>query len=147
MTDAKGYVWRAPELEQRHYRVTIGGYDAIYYGLMAYWQNGAQGGPVFKLWIKSNNGGRARHYKIIKLAGGGERPLLDYRHSVERCQEFSNMTNACIYWDSASAEFSRHELEQARQLGLRLMLSSGSEDYERIDVPGSYLQGFLQAVH
>jgi hypothetical protein len=144
-TDGKGYVWRAPELEVRHYRVAIGGYDTLYYGLIAIKPNASQDETVFELWIKSNYGGALRHYNNVKLADGSMRTLGHQQHSVERCQEFSNMTNACIYWDSARMDFSRQDMEAAQQQGLKITLSSGSEDYEKIDLPANYIQGLLQA--
>jgi hypothetical protein len=144
--DGKGYSWRAPDLEVRHYRVTIGGFDTINYWLVASKPQRAQREPVFELWIDSNYGGSLRHYAAIKFANGSSRALVGHRHAVERCQEFSNMVNACIYQDSASVEISRTELDNAQRDGLKLTLSSGSEDYEHIDLPANYIQGFLQAV-
>ncbi len=144
--DGKGYGWRAPELEVSHYRISIGGYDTLSYGLFAS-KREPGAAPGFELWFSSHNGGAPRHYSVIKSADGSRRPLANPRHLTERCQEFSNLTNACLYHDSASVELSREELENARNLGMKFILSSGQEDYEHIDLPAQYIQGFLQAIH
>lgn len=144
--DGMGYLWRAPELQIRHYRASFSGFDTTYYRLVASKARVTEEHPVYGLWIIADYGGKPRQYAYLKLPDGSNRPLKDQKHAVERCQEFSNMVSACLYKDSAAAEFTRSELEKARDSGLTLIPNSGTEDYETLDFPPHYLQGFLQAV-
>ncbi len=146
ITSAEGTVWRGPELEHRHYRTDLGGYDILSYGLMATKGTVANSVPHFQFWFSSHNGGKDRHYSIIRLADGSAKPMESQHHNSERCQEFANMTNACIYHDSGVVRFTRDELENAKNLGLKFHLSSGSENYEPIELPSRYIQGFLEAI-
>jgi len=138
--------WRAPELEHRRYRADLGIYDTLYYGLMASKAQTAGEAPRFEIWFGSHYGGtKPRHYATAK-SDNGSRPLQNLRQATERCQEFANLTSACVYHDSASMVISREQLENAKNLGLKFVLSSGSEDYETIELPAHYVQGFLDAV-
>lgn len=145
-TDGKGTIWRSPELKASHYRAAIGGYNTLEYGLAAI--QPTPGAPVtYELWFNSHNGGNARHYVIIRYPDGSRHPLQNLKHSTERCQEFSNLTNACLYHDSGTVGLSKEDLENAKNIGMKLTLSSGEEDYEQLELPAHYVLGFLEAVH
>ena len=58
----------------------------------------------------------------------------------------NNLVYACLFRDRASFELSRTELDAAQLTGLNLSLYSDQQDYESIDLPANYIQGFLQAV-
>jgi hypothetical protein len=55
------------------------------------------------------------------------------------------MMSSCLYRDLFSLNLSRSDLENARTSGLQILLTSGKQDYERINLPANYIQGFLKA--
>lgn len=139
-----GFAWSGPELQVSHYRTLFYGYDKVYYRLLA--KKPPTGGVVYQLWIDAHYGGDIRHYAAFKFANGSSRPAVGQRHDTERCQLFNNMVSACLFHDQASLELSPSDLDAARLDGLRLTLGSGSQDYETIDLPANYIQGFLAAI-
>lgn len=144
--DGKGTAWFGPEMEQRRYRTLFYGYDVVYYRLAAQKPPGSSAIPTYRLLIDAHYGGNLRHYDLAKFADGSSRATADRQHTAERCQFFNNLIYACLFRDRAGLSLSRSELEHARTGGLQLVLSSGTQDYERIDLPANYIQGFLQAV-
>ncbi len=137
-------VWRAPELEVRHYRTLFYGYDTVYYRLAA--QKSPSGGLRYQLSIDAHYGGDLRHYEAVKFADGSSRPLDRRQHDTERCQFFNSLVYACLFRDQVRLELSPAELEAAQGNGLRMTLSSAVQDYEAIELPANYIRGFLQAV-
>lgn len=144
MVVGQDFVWRGPALQIRHYRTLFYGYDSVYYWLVA--RKSPKGGALYEMSIAADYGGDLRHYDAVKFADGSSRPTGSHRHDTERCQFFNSLVYACLFHDRASLELSRSELEAAQLKGLRLTLSSGKQDYESIDLPANYIQGFLQAV-
>jgi transcriptional antiterminator Rof (Rho-off) len=137
-------VWRSPALQVSHYRTLFYGYDSVYYWLVA--RKSPKGGALYEMSIAADYGGDLRHYDAVKFADGSIRPMVNQQHDTERCQFFNSLVYACLFHDRASLELSQSELEAARLQGLRLTLSSGKQEYEIIDLPANYIQGFLQAV-
>ena len=145
-TDGKQFQWLAPELQVSHYRTLFYGYDSIYYRLVAQKPSAADAGYQYQVSIDAHYGGSLRHYDAIRFADGSSRKLGFHSHDTERCQFFNNLVYACLFRDRASLELSRSELEAARLTGLKPTLYSDQQDYETIDLPANYIQGFLQAV-
>jgi len=137
-------VWRSPSLQVSHYRTLFYGYDSVYYWLVA--RKSPKGGALYEMSIAADYGGDLRHYDAVKFADGSSCPTGSHRHDTERCQFFNSLVYACLFHDWASLNLSLPELEAARLKGLRFTLSSGKQDYETIDLPANYIQGFLQAV-
>jgi hypothetical protein len=137
-------VWRSPSLQVSHYRTLFYGYDSVYYWLVA--RKSPKGGALYEMSIAADYGGDLRHYDAVKSADGSSRQTVNHRHDTERCQFFNSMVYSCLYHDRASLELPQSELEAARLKGLHLTLSSGKQDYETIDLPANYIQGFLQVV-
>jgi hypothetical protein len=138
--------WMASELQLRRYRLLFSGYDTVYYYLYAVKPQPDVEALHFRLHIDANYGGLIRHYDQAKIAGGVY-PAFHQRHEVVRCQLFSNMVDSCLYRDQAEIELSKTELEAARIDGLNLALSAkNAQDYEHLDLPAAYIDGFLQAL-
>jgi len=142
--DGKYFVLRGPALRLSHYRTLFYGYDSVDYWLNAL--KSLAGSVEYEMSIDADYGGDLRHYDAVKFADGSSRQTLNHRHDTERCQFFNSMVYSCLYHDRASLDLSPPELEAARLKGLRLTLSSGKQDYETIDLPANYIEGFLQAV-
>ena len=138
--------WFAPELHLSHYRTLFYGYDTIDYRLAAseYPENKTNDG--FLLLIDANYGGDIRHYDFVRLADDTTRVINHHQHDIERCQVFNSLISSCLDRDRFSLNLSRSELENARVAGLQLLLTSGAQDYERLDLPSNYIQGFLKAI-
>ena len=138
--------WFAPELHQSHYRTLFYGYDTVDYRLAApeYPETKTNGG--FRLLIDASYGGNVRHYDFARLADESTRVINRYQHDTERCQIFNSLISSCLYRDRFSLYLSRSDLENARVVGLQLLLTSGAQHYERIDLPSNYIQGFLKAI-
>jgi hypothetical protein len=139
----QGLTWFAPELHKSQYRTLFFGYDTLDYRLAA---PEAPDSNSFRLIIKANYGGNIRHYDFAKGADEASHAINLLQHDTERCQLFNSMISSCLYQDRFSLTLSRSDLEQARVSGLQLLLTSKSQSYEHIDVPATYIQGFLKAV-
>jgi hypothetical protein len=139
-------VWTAPELQVSHFRVRFYGYDIVYYRLRA--EQGDQQGaaPSYHLLLDANYGGETRHYEMAKTPAGATLFTEHRQHEFVRCQFFGDMVDACLYRDRADIALSRADLETARTQGLSLRLSSSSTEYEQIDLPANYVDGFLRAM-
>ena len=137
--------WLAPELQVQHYRQLFYGYDTVYYRLAKLDGVERNGDASVQLLIDAHYGGDRRHYDLAKEADGTTRKTKARDHQAERCQFFNNLVYSCLYRDRASLDLQRSELEQARRMGLTITLSSSNADYERIELPPAYIDGFLQA--
>ena len=136
--------WRGPVLQVRHYRTLFYGYDSVDYWLVA--RKSPTQSDLYELLIRADYGGELRHYDTVKFADGSNRPTINRQHNTERCQFFNNLVYACLFVDQVSVELSQAELVTAKAKGLGLTLSSGMQDYESIDLPAQYLQGFLLGI-
>jgi hypothetical protein len=144
--DKQELAWFAPELHLSHYRTLFYGYNTIDYRLAATEYPGTKTNEGFRLLIDANYGGNIRHYHFARFADESTRIINHYRHDTERCQTFNSLISSCLYRDRFSLNLSRSDLENARVAGLQLLLTSGAQDYERIDLPSNYIQGFLKAI-
>jgi hypothetical protein len=145
--DSPDQFWVAPELQVRRYRLQFAGYDTVYYYLYEVKPTPDAAAMHYRVHIDANYGGAVRHYDQAKLLDGGVFQTQRLQHDVVRCQLFGNMVDACLFRDRGDIELSRPELEAGRINGLSLALSSaGAKDYERLDLPAAYIEGFLQAL-
>jgi len=138
--------WLAPVLETRHFRTTVKGYDTVHYRLSAIGGNQSSNPVIYRLMLNANYAGAVRHYDVVKFANGTAYPTTDREHETKRCQSFNSLETTCLYHDSAAAELSRADLESGRQSGLSVTLGSADQDYEHIELPAHYIDGFLLAV-
>jgi hypothetical protein len=139
--------WVAPELQVRRYRLQFAGYDTVYYYLYNVKPTSDAADMHLRVHIDANYGGVVRHYDQAKLPDGFVFQTHHLQHDVVRCQLFGNMVDACLFRDRGDIELSKAELEAGRVNGLTLALSSASDqDYEHIDLPAAYIDGFLQAL-
>jgi len=146
MLGKQDLTWFAPELHLSHYRTLFYGYDTIDYRLAASGYPETKTNDGFRLLIDANYGGNIRHYDFARLADESTRTINHYQHDTERCQMFNSLISSCLYRDRFSLNLSRSDLENARVAGLQLLLTSGAQHYERIDLPSNYIQGFLKAI-
>ena len=100
----------------------------------------------FRLLIDASYGGDIRHYDFARLADDTTRVINHHQHDIERCQVFNSLISSCLYRDRFSLNLSRSDLHNARVSGLQLLLTSGAQNYERIDLPSNYVRGFLKAI-
>jgi len=141
--DKQGLTWFAPELHSSRYRSLFFGYDTLDYRLAAPENPGSS---HFSLLFKANYGGEIRHYDFAKETNETSRAVNQQNHRAERCQLFNNLIASCLYEDRFSLALSRADLDQASKTGLQLLLMSKSQTYERIDLPATYVRGFLEAI-
>jgi hypothetical protein len=144
--DKQALAWFAPELHQSHYRTLFYGYDTIDYRLAALGYSQTKTNDGFRLLIDASYGGDIRHYDFARLADDTTRVINHYQHDIERCQVFNSLISSCLYRDRFSLNLSQSDLQNARVSGLQLLLTSGAQHYERIDLPSNYIQGFLKAI-
>ena len=139
--------WVAPELQVRRYRLQFAGYDTIYYYLYNVKPTPDVAAMHVRVHIDANYGGVVRHYDQAKFPDGFVSQTVNLEHNLVRCQLFGNMVDACLFRDRGEIELSQAELEVGRINGLTLALSSANaKDYEVIDLPAAYIDGFLQAL-
>ena len=138
--------WFAPELHQSHYRTLFYGYDTMDYRLAAPEYPQTKTNDGFRLLIDASYGGDIRHYDFAKLADDTTRVINHYQHDIERCQVFNSLISSCLYRDRFSLNLSQSDLQNARVAGLQFLLTSGAQNYERIELPSNYIQGFLKAI-
>lgn len=140
-------VWSAPELQVRRFRIQFYGYDTVDYRLTAMQVDPTHGAVAYRLSIDANYGSNSpRGYQSAKTPDGVLTPLSQLRHEALRCQLFGNMSSACLYRDRAALELNAAALQAARRDGMALTLGASDKDYERIDLPADYVDGFLRAV-
>lgn len=139
-------VWIAPELQTRHFRTFFYGYDTVYYRLKANKSEKLPNDPVYHLLIDANYGGPERHYVLAKSVEGTSYVSNNLNHEILRCQIFGSMVSSCLYRDRTEVILEGALLETGRHKGLLLTLSSRFADYEQIELPAEYIDGFLQAV-
>jgi hypothetical protein len=144
--DKQDLTWFAPELHLSHYRTLFYGYDTMDYRLAAPEYPQTKTNDGFRLLIDASYGGDIRHYDFARLADDTTRVINHYQHDIERCQVFNSLISSCLYRDRFSLNLSRSDLQNARVSGLQLLLTSGAQHYERIDLPSNYIQGFLKAI-
>ena len=138
--------WFAPELHLSYYHTLFYGYDTMDYRLAAPEYPQTQTNDGFRLLIDASYGGDIRHYDFARLANDTTRVINHYQHEIERCQVFNSLISSCLYRDRFSLNLSQSDLQNARVSGLQLLLTSGAQHYERIDLPSNYIQGFLKAI-
>ena len=144
--DKQVLTWFAPELHLSQYRTLFYGYDTIDYRLAAPEYPQTKKTDGFRLLIDASYGGDIRHYDFARLANDTTRVINHYQHDIERCQVFNSLISSCLYRDRFSLNLSQSDLQNARVSGLQLLLTSGAQHYERIDLPSNYIQGFLKAI-
>ena len=144
--DKQDLTWFAPELHLSHYRTLFYGYDTLDYRLAASEYPETKTNDGFRLLIDASYGGDIRHYDFARLADDTTRVINHHQHDIERCQVFNSLISSCLYRDRFSLNLSRSDLQNARVSGLQLLLTSGAQHYERIDLPSNYIQGFLKAI-
>ena len=144
--DKQDLTWFAPELHLSHYRTSFYGYDTMDYRLAAPEYPRTKTNDGFRLLIDASYGGDIRHYDFARLADDTTRVINHYQHDIERCQVFNSLISSCLYRDRFSLNLSQSDLQNARVSGLQLLLTSGAQHYERIDLPSNYIQGFLKAI-
>lgn len=74
------------------------------------------------------------------------REVIHEQHDAERCQIFNSLMSSCLYQDRFSLNLSRSELELGLVKGIQLSLRSETQEYEALDLPSNYIQGFLNAI-
>ena len=141
-----GLAWFAPALKVSNYRILFYGYDTVYYRLAASERVKPDRSRFYRLLVYADYGGDVRHYDRVEFPDGSRRAILDSRHDVERCQFFNSLVYACLFRDWISVELGRSDLEKARIAGMRVILGSDARNYEAVDLPAAYVQGFLAAV-
>ncbi|MDD5494103.1 MAG: hypothetical protein PHG36_05475 [Dehalococcoidia bacterium] len=141
-----GLTWIAPELHASHYRTLFYGYDTVDYRLASNENAKTSAHDNFLVLFDARYGGDARHYEFAKIPGTPIRELSDYQHDAERCQIFNSLISSCLYRDRFSLVLSRAELERTRDTGLQFSLASKTRDFERLDLPPNYINGFLNAI-
>jgi len=144
--DKQDLTWFAPELHLSHYRTLFYGYDTMDYRLAAPEYPQTKTNDGFRLLIDASYGGDIRHYDFARLADDTTRVINHHQHDIERCQVFNSLISSCLYRDRFSLNLSQSDLQNARVSGLQLLLTSGAQHYERIDLPSNYIQGFLKAI-
>jgi hypothetical protein len=144
--DQPDLAWFAPELHISHYRTLFYGYDTVDYRLAAPEHSGTKTNGNFRLLVDAHYGGNIRHYDFVKMPDASTRGISHHQHDTERCQIFNSLISSCLYRDRFSLNLSRHDLEQAHVDGLQFSLTSETQDYERLDIPSNYIQGFLKAI-
>lgn len=140
------FAWFAPELHVSHYRTLFYGYDTVDYRLAAPEHPKIKANSGFRLLVDAHYGGNVRHYDFVKLPDASIREVNHKQHDAERCQIFNSLISSCLYRDQFSLNLSRSELALGLANGIKLVLLSGTEEYETLDLPSNYLQGFFKAV-
>jgi hypothetical protein len=138
--------WFAPELRVSHYRTLFYGYDTVDYRLAVSEHPKNKANSGFRLLVDAHYGGGVRHYDFVKLPDAFIREVSHKQHDAERCQIFNSLISSCLYRDRFSLNLSQSELELGLANGIKLVLLSGTEEYETHDFPSNYLQGFFKAV-
>lgn len=145
--DNQTEIWSAPELRVSHFRIRFYGYDTVDYYLIAEKSlQQADAKVFFRLKIDANYGSPIRHYDIAHQDNGLDKPIEHMDHQSVRCQLFSDMYDGCLYRDRGDIELSLAELEKGRIVGINFTVKSSERNYEQIDLPPHYINGFLNVV-
>jgi hypothetical protein len=144
--DQPELAWLAPELHVSHYRTLFYGYDTVDYRLAASERSGNKANPGFRLLIEAHYGGNVRHYDFVKMPDASVREVVHDQQDTERCQIFNSLISSCLYRDRFSLNLFRSELESGLANGIKLLLCSEKQEYETLDLPSNYIQGFLKAI-
>jgi hypothetical protein len=139
----------APDLNVQHFRVAFYGYNTVSYHLAAVKDNQSSS-LNYQLQFDAKYGivgtYYVRHYDVAKFQNGVLTPTTQLRHDALSCQVYGDMVNGCLFRDRANVVISAEQLEAGRQSGLTLILGSADKDYETLDLPAQYIDGFLKAV-
>ena len=144
--DYPDLAWFAPELHVSHYRTLFYGYDTVDYRLAGPEQPDNKTQSRYRLLVDIHYGGNPRHYDFVKLPDASIREVNHKQHDAERCQIFNSLISSCLYRDRFSLNLSQSELELGLANGIKLILLSGTKEYETLDLPSNYLKGFFKAV-
>ncbi len=144
--DYPDLIWFAPELHVSHYRTLFYGYDTVDYLLAASEHPENKANLGFRLLVDAHYGGNLRHYDFAKMPDASTREVSNKQHDAERCQIFNSLISSCLYRNRFSLNLSRPELELGLVKGIQLLLRSESQEYETLDLPSNYIQGFLKAI-
>ena len=144
--DHPDLVWFAPELHVSHYRTLFYGYDTVDYRLAAPGHPENKPNPAFRLLVDAHYGGNVRHYDFVKMPDASTRGVVNGQHDTERCQIFNSLISSCLYRDLFGLNLTRSELESGLAIGIKVLLRSETQEYETLDLPSNYIQGFLMAV-
>jgi hypothetical protein len=144
--DLPDLIWFAPELHVSHYRTLFYGYDTVDYRLAAPEHPGAKINNGFRLLVDAHYGGNVRHYNFVKMPDASTREVSHKQHDAERCQIFNSLISSCLNRDRFSLNLSKSELELGQTNGIKILLRSEMQEYETLDLPSHYIQGFLKAV-
>ncbi|QWF71377.1 hypothetical protein KEF85_02490 [Methylomonas paludis] len=141
----------APELQVRHFQEFLYGSNSVSYYLTAHKDSRFAGNTSYWLEFDANYGSshsmaNSRRYDMAKTETGLSIPTYHLRHETLRCQEYKGVGDGCLYRDRAEVQLSLADLEAGRHSGLKLILSSANQEYEHIDLPAQYVDGFLRAV-
>ncbi|MFA5984346.1 MAG: hypothetical protein WC782_10050 [Methylococcaceae bacterium] len=145
MLDQPAEVLRAaPELNISHYRTLFYGYDTIAYRLAAAEVPENKVPKDLRLLVDARYGGNPRHYALAKINDAPQTHKISlYQHETERCQIFNSLISSCLYRDRFSVVLTQKDLELARNAGLKLTLATANQPDEQLNLPASYVDGFL----
>ncbi len=145
-TDYPDLTWFAPELHVSHYRTLFYGYDTVDYRLAAPEHPNNQANPGYRILVEAHYGGNVRHYDFAKMPDASTHEVSHKQHDAERCQIFNSLISSCLYRDRFSLYLSMSKLESGLTNGIKLLFRSEKQEYETLDLPSNYIQGFLKAI-
>ena len=145
-----GIDYQAPLLTQEHWQVDMGGEDALSYRLSGHADMAGSAGRIVRHRLDVDSEYRAKHpagYLEVRFADGALRPIANLTHESERCQEFNSLQSGCTFRDRFSISLSTEELAAFAKTGFNARLVAKSGDLQKIELPPSYIQGYLKAVN
>lgn len=147
VTGQPGIEFQAPLLTQEHWQMDMGGEDALSYRLSGH--SDAVDKPVqYRLDVDSEYRARkSAAYIEVRFADGTTRPIVNLKHEAERCQEFNSLQSGCTFRDRFSFPLSAEELAAFVEKGLQARLVGKAGDLQKIELPPSYIRGYLKAVN
>ncbi len=138
-----GPTWQAPELVASRYRALFYGYDSVAYRLSAAQNQTAGQTEPYRILLDINYGAKQpRNYQISPAP-----PINHTRQETVRCGVYNNFVSACLYRDRGYIELTAAELQAAASTGLNLQLQASDTQDLSMELPASYISGFLQAVN
>ncbi|QFY44458.1 hypothetical protein F6R98_19000 [Candidatus Methylospira mobilis] len=143
-----GVDYQSPLLTQEHWQVNMGGEDILSYRLSGHADDAGKRVQHHRIDIDSEY--RAKHpagYLDARFADGTLRPIAHLRQETERCQEFNTMQSGCAFRDRFDFPLSEEELAVFAKTGLSARLVGKSGDLQKIELPATYIQGYLKAVN
>ncbi|WP_347988088.1 hypothetical protein [Methylomonas sp. AM2-LC] len=149
LPDSPNRILTAPDLNVQQFRMAFYGYNTVSY-LLAAIKDDQSSGLNYQLQFDAKYGivgsRYIRHYDMAKMQNGVVIPTTQLRHDALSCQMYGDMVNGCLFRDRANVAISLEQLQSGRQSGLTLILSSADKNYETLDLPAQYIDGFLIAV-